>query len=241
MTIRLSINNTPSPREQRFLIRQTCFFGAYALLALAALLAMIFFGPPLVDSSPVAFGCALAVLAAGYFAGLITLITRTNRRQQQIRMEDGMDETLESLQPRSPSRRQQLWHVYGCLGVIAAGALSWIMIEAATTKDWLTAAVTVLFGAAVVLVGGHGWMRQPERWVRVIVPTVVLLGIFTLGVSLLHWDDWGLDCPGPGTRIEWWGLATISTLIGGFIWVRFPRPERSLGERREMKSILPVP
>lgn len=223
----VSIKNTRSPRERQFMIRQTYLSGAYVLLFLAALFALIFFGRPLAASSPVAFGCTLGLLVAGYGAGLIILITKSNRRQQQIRIEDGTAETLKLLQPQFPNRRQQIWNVYGSLGGGTAGTLAWMVIQAAQARDWITATVTVLFGAVIVLVGGRAWMRRPERRFRVIVQTLAVLGLFTLIMGVLHWRDWTNVAGGRTTAgqavLLGSGLAAISAIIGGFTWFRHHR------------------
>jgi hypothetical protein len=172
------------------MIRQTWFCCAYVLLFLMAFLALVHFGRTLAAASPLAFGCALGLLVAAYLVGLLVFVTRSNRRQKQIQKETGTDEGFASLQWHDLSRRQQLWSVYGGLGGSVAGSLAWIVIRAAIAKDWLTASYTVLFGVAIVLLGGRALMRKPDRYLRVIVQTLALLAVFTVVILVLHRRDW---------------------------------------------------
>jgi RNA polymerase sigma factor (sigma-70 family) len=216
----LSIKNARSLRERQFMIRQTRLCLFYILLFLAALSALLCFRRSLVAISPVAFGSATAVLAGGYIAGLLIFVTRSNRRQQQIRLEEGTDETREPQQWQSLNRSQQFWAVYGSLGGSTAGALAWIVIRAATAKDWITALGTVLFAVAVVMLGGRAWLRNPACRLRVLLQTLALVAVFTLVICLVHGRAWFAkgdtndgrtptrQCVAPGSKLSRPGVMT---------------------------------
>ena len=64
------------------------------------------------------------------------------------------------------------------------------MIQGVQTKQLVTAAIAILFGITLVLVGGFIWLREPNRRVPVLLTTVGLLGIFIVVVGAVHWRDW---------------------------------------------------
>ena len=213
----ISIRNTRSPRERRFMIRQSWISAASLVLFAAALSSFIFLGRPLAASHPVIFGCALGLSVAGYWTGMVIWMVRSNRRQWQIRVEDGTDLTP---MLATPTRKHQLWAVYGSLGGSTFGVLGWVVAQAVQANEWVTGIVTVLFGTAVVLVGARVWMRDPEARGRVIVPTLTLLGLFIVAVGLAHWGDWTkaaeVQVTATHTVLIGSGLAAIALIVGVF-------------------------
>jgi RNA polymerase sigma factor (sigma-70 family) len=187
---RASIINTRSPRERQFMIRQTVIMGTYVLIFIAALFSLILFGQSLVASSPAAFGGALGALVVSYCLGLFALITRANRRQRQIRIEDGTTDMASPHPPQPVTRKQQLWTVYGSLGGGTLGSLAWMIIQSVQAGDWFTALLTVAVGTAVVLFGGRTWMRCPERRLHVMAQTLALVGLYIVAMAITHWSDW---------------------------------------------------
>lgn len=187
-----SVHNTHSPRERRFMIRQIYVITAFITVFLAALLALIFFGRPLAAYSRVAFGCALGGLIVLYCVGLTMLILKSNRRQKQIRIEDGTEARLNAERERhaevelKPTKGQ----VYGSLGGSTIGALSWMVIQSARLQQWSTVATVVVFGALVLIVSTRASFRRPERFRRINLQTIAALGIFTVIICAVHWRDW---------------------------------------------------
>ena len=117
----MSIRNTASARERQFMIRQTWISAGFCLVFLVALFAVTFLGRPLAHAHPMAFGCALAFWFIGFWTLMLIWIVRSNRRQKQIRIEDGTENTL--LPPLIPMRLQQFFMVYGSLGGGTVGVL----------------------------------------------------------------------------------------------------------------------
>ena len=171
------------------MIRQTWFCAAYVLLFLAVFLALIFLGKPLRAASPLLYSCALGLWISFYGDGLVAWILKSNRQQRQIQLEEGTAAPARP-PPRVATRRRELWNIYGGLGGGTAGALAWIVIQCVRTQQWALAAGTILFGLAVVLGSARACLRHPERRFRVLVQTLVLLGLFGLGVWLLHLHQW---------------------------------------------------
>jgi hypothetical protein len=186
---RSSIRSARSPRERRFVVRQTWFVTAYVLLFVAAAPTLRWLGRRFFASSPILFTWAEGTLWVAYLLGLFAFSSASNRRQRQIQAEDGTAPPLPVSGPRFASRRQQLWIVYGTLGGSTAGALAWIVIQAIRCREWTTAASTVLVGVAVVLSGGRALVRQPGSGFRVMVRAVAVLVLFALVVCLAHRRD----------------------------------------------------
>jgi len=219
-----SVRNTRSPRERSFMMRQLWLQSAVFLIFMSALFAVVFLGKPLLKASPVAFGCLLGALVAGYVVGIIGWTRWINRRQRQIQLEDGTAGQLQAPQPPLSSRVQQLLTVYCSLGGSAIGAFSWLVNQAVRAGDWLTAWVTVLFGLAVVLVCGRAWMRRPERGFRVVLRALALFGLFTLVVCGLHLRDWtkaaGVQTTALQGVLVGSGLSFAVAVPAGFSWLR---------------------
>ena len=116
----ISIKNTRSPRERQFMIRQTCITWIYVLLFIGISAAVVVLSGTSSRRSPLTFGCIVGALAIAYSAGLLLLILRGNRRQREIQIEDGTFGRVP--QPPTPTRRQELWTVFGSLGVERQGA-----------------------------------------------------------------------------------------------------------------------
>ncbi|MGO9200708.1 MAG: RNA polymerase sigma factor, partial [Limisphaerales bacterium] len=239
-----SIKNTRSPRERQFMIRQTWYVAAAVLLFMAAVFALVRLGKPLTASSPILRDYAIGVLLLGYVLGLCAWVQKSNRRQRQIQIEDGTAAPMPMAQPRLVSRKQQLWNVYGSLGGSSAGALAWIVIATLRSSEWITASLTVLFGLGVVLWGGRALMRRPGGGLRVMVQIVVLLGLFTLVVCLLHrrapsWAEaaGGLQATCGLVVVLGCGLAALLVLVGGFIWLKHKRV-RVKGDGRAPHNLL---
>src|SRR5436190_16607720 len=97
-----SIENTKSPRERQFMVKQTWWAVACVAAFLCAMALVIKFGKKLLPTHPVWFATLLIALAAG----LMVIIVRANRRQRQIQIEDGTyiapQEAMSALLKSSP-------------------------------------------------------------------------------------------------------------------------------------------
>jgi RNA polymerase sigma factor (sigma-70 family) len=186
-----SIRNTRSPRERQFMIRQTFVLLAFVTLFLAALFGLISWGRSVATHSRLAFGCAMAGLILVYCTGLVAMILKVNRRQRQIRIEDGTDDLLGGLSGSSKDVARPLKaQVYGSVGGSTIGALAWMVIQALRLQQWFTAAAIVVFGLVVFIVSSRTWLRHPEKQRRVMLWTIAVLGVFTLLICGLNGREW---------------------------------------------------
>jgi hypothetical protein len=137
--------------------------------------------------------------------------------------------------------------VYGCLGGSTFGVLAWIIVQAVHADEWLTAAVTVLFGSLVVLAGGRTWMRDPAMRLPVMFQTVALLGLFTVGAAALHWRDWTKAAGAQTTAVQGIligsGLTATALGIAAFLWLRrhWPRAGNQRHDHNRLILVALVP
>jgi RNA polymerase sigma factor (sigma-70 family) len=211
----MSIKNTRSLRERQLMIRQTWITWIYVLSFVGLLVGGAALSGASFRRNPVTFGCIVGGLAIAYSVGLLLLILRGNRRQREIQIEDGTFGFVP--QPRIPTRRQELWTVFGSLGGGTVGSLAWIVVQGIQMKQWVTSVIAVLFGVALVLVGGFTWLRDPNRRVPVLLTTVGLLGVFIVVVGALHWGDWTKARGVEATAVQAVIFGVVMTAVAGGI------------------------
>ena len=221
-----SIHNTKSPRERQFMVRMTLFVAGYAIAFCLVLFGLIFLGRRFATTHPVAYGCAIGLLALVYVAGLLTMILRGNQRQRQIQIEDGTyvpPASLEgSLHPPSKGA------VYGSLGGSITGALAWLILAAVRAHDCGVGMLVALAGTLIFFVSSRAWLGHPERKVPVWRLTLAALCAVTLLAVNLRWKRWcaGIwarefgpwPCSQLGVNV---GLVLLYAILG--LWLSWSR------------------
>jgi RNA polymerase sigma factor (sigma-70 family) len=179
--VQASIRNTRSPRERAFMVRMAWMCTAY-VLAFAAVESAGF----------LLWRRAFATLAVQlplwllYAVGLLVLIVRSNRRQRQIRVEDGtwVDPVAVAAGPPTTA---QLW---GSMGGGAFGAVCWLIPLAFIAGEPLLAvAVTAAAGLSCWL-AVRAAARAPADYFRVGIRLVAALGLLNLAVVNVRWTAW---------------------------------------------------
>lgn len=211
-----SIINTKSPRERRFMVKMNCIVFAYVLTYLAILCALLI----LVKSYPRGPVLAVYVLVtAVYFVGLRPLILWGNRRQRQIRIEDGTYVELR-VQPVTISKPG----LYVNLGGAVFGSVSWLFVMAFVAKDWIIAAVVLAVAVGIFAIGTKACLRAPEMYYRILMRVCSGLAVLNLAVVNLRWDTWMVfyrESP----RYEYWNDVPLWTMnlviVGVFVLLFF--------------------
>jgi RNA polymerase sigma factor (sigma-70 family) len=222
-----SIENTRSPRERRFMIRQTWWAGAYVLAFLAALIMAMTFGKRLLPEHPVAFAGLLVALVAGYLAGLLAMVLRSNRRQRDIQIEEGTYVPPAVLQSRllssSPERFRR--GIYGGLGGGVFGSVAWAGLEAGRHSDWITLGGLTGMALCAWVVGGKAAVKNPRKSLRVLLVTVISVAFLSLSVVDLRWKAWMAVSPGSAAAKHWTLIGInaflallLAVITGGILW-----------------------
>lgn len=181
---RASITNTKSARERRFMVR-TAWMGASVALAFAAaeILGLLFL--------PSVFATLAGQLVLGglYTTLLVIFILRTNRRQRQIRIEDGTFADPRDFPPpdlgTAPARA-----IYASFAGSVFGSLCWMPIMAVIARDYAVALAAIVLGAVLYTVCVRAALRRPRRFFRISMAETAVIGVFTAIVVNAHWEAW---------------------------------------------------
>ncbi len=173
----MSIKNTRSPRERRFMIKM-------GIVAWSLLLLLI--GLPLVLAltgviPKWSYWCSFATL----FALLPPLIIWGNRRQRQIQKEDGTYVKLQ-YHPLKISKA----NIYAAFGGSIFGAVAWIFPMSYITKDWLVALTVLIFAILLFTVSAKKCLREPGKYWHIIITDMMAIGLLNLVVVNLRWEKW---------------------------------------------------
>jgi len=220
---RASLKHARSADERRFLWRT---MGLVSLLV--ALLVVSHLVVRLV--APSVFATLWYQIPAWslYVVILLTFISWGNRRQGQIRAQDGTAADAQrhfDSQPVSPAAFR------GSLAGSMFGSTCWVWITAMVAQDWTSAvaaivATAVAWWAIAFPLFRAGSVRNQlslYRW------SLVTVGVITVSAIILRWNSWR-ETP-PLQSVAWvspWLLSLL--LVGGFsgLWVLLYSRERRL-------------
>ncbi len=178
--VRASIRNTLSARERAFMLRVAWLCTAYVLSFAVVVAAGLLFWPRAFVTLAVQLPLWLL-----YSAGLLVFIVRTNRRQRQIRVEDGTWAPPCLVPPRVSAG--QAW---GALGGSTAGAVSWLLPLAFIAGEPLLALPVLALAFAVCWLAVRAVAAAPADYFRIALRLVAALALLNLIVVNLRWHDW---------------------------------------------------
>jgi RNA polymerase sigma factor (sigma-70 family) len=188
--VRASLKAARSPRERKFIIRLTWLTIAYVIgFHCVLLLVMYLFRTPLMrwyeNSFMTALNTTIVVLAGSYSVGLIALIWWGNKRIKRIQQEEG---TYVSPSPHNAGFTKN--QIRSSFGGSIIGCVCWIVLYAAISNDYVSALVTAALAVLVFIISTKYTVRHPEKYYLVSCYVVISMGIYTLGILLLRWEDW---------------------------------------------------
>ena len=178
--VRASIRNTRSPRERAFMVRMAWWCTGYVLVFFLLQGAGFLLWPR-------AFATAAAQVPLWllYAAGLLVLIVRGNRRQRQIRVEDGTGVEPPLVPPGV--HQGQLW---GALGGATIGAVAWLLPLAFIAGEPLIALAVLAVAASACWLAVRAVARKPFDYFRVASLLAAALALVNLIVVNLRWPAW---------------------------------------------------
>jgi RNA polymerase sigma factor (sigma-70 family) len=226
----MSIKNTSSTRERRFMVTMGIvgWFVLMLLIALPLVLALTGVVPKWVYWS----------FFAVFFILLVPSIIWGNARQRQIQVEEGT-----YVEPESQPMKLTKANVYGALGGSIFGSVCWMFIMAAITKDWLIALSVLIFAVVLFVVSTKKCLRGQGKYWRIVFIDMAAIALLTLAVVNLRWERWMefyLE-DSPHFEIPLWGmnlivLATFGGLLG--LLVVISRKQKRLMMKKEQDTRL---
>jgi RNA polymerase sigma factor (sigma-70 family) len=224
--IRASLENTLSPRERAYMVHVTRL-GLLYVLAFGVVEALgLLLAPSVVGTLQ-----AQLVLAGVYAAGLLAFILRTNRRQRQIRIEDGTWVEPKPVDWGSPAATKAA--IYGSLGGGVFGSVCWIVPMAWIADDWPTA-YAVLAAASVLFVAlARVCVRRPQDYYRAAAALAAGAGGINLFVVVLRWEAYEAAYRASrfytvGAGIPTWVMAPGIVVLSVWLVLRFLDQDRAL-------------
>ena len=209
-----SIENTKSPRERQFMVKQTWWAVACVAAFLCAMALVIKFGKKLLSTHPVWFATLLIALVAGYAAGLMVIIVRANRRQRQIQIEDGTyiapQEAMSALLKSSPQKARR--GIYASLGGSIFGSVAFAFVLALQHDDWITAGAVVTVAVLLFGLGVRASLKKPQNSFRILISVSLAAGILCLLIVDSRWSSWMVSSP-MSPPMKGWSLIGLNAFI----------------------------
>ena len=224
----MSIKNTKSARERRFIVIMCIAFWVAPVLLIAVPLVLAVAG--------VIPKWACWPFFALFFVMLVPSIVWGNARQRRIQKEEGTYVEVEA-RPMKLTKA----NVYGAFGGSIFGSVCWIFVLAFLTKDWLIALSVLIFAVILFSISTKKCLRAPVKYWRVLMADMMSIALLTLVVVNLRWERWMefYRESSSGFDIPLWGINLILLAVFGVLtgWLIFrARQEKYWREKNQSKS-----
>ena len=173
----MSIKNTRSRRERRFMINMAV--TGWSLLLLLIFLPLVLALTGVIPKW--SYWCSFTV----FFALLVPSIIWGNARQRRIQIEDGTYIKLE-YHPLKMSKG----NIYGVFVGCIFGPMCWLIVMSFVTKDWLISLSTVTFAVLLFVASTKICLRWRGKYWRIVITDLIGMALFTLVVVNLRWGRW---------------------------------------------------
>jgi RNA polymerase sigma factor (sigma-70 family) len=221
----MSIKNTSSARERRFMVTMSiiCWIGLVLLIAVPLVLALTGVIPK----------WAYWTFFTIFFVLLVPSIVWSNARQQQIQKEEGTYVEAE-FRPMKLTKG----NVYGAFGGSIFGSVCWIFVIAFLTKDWLIALSVLIFAIILFAVSTKMCLRASDKYWRVVMADMMSIALLTFVVVNLRWGRWIEYYPdsSSGFDMPLWSINLLLLAIFVILLVILVFRARKERQFREMKS-----
>jgi len=173
----MSIKNTRSRRERRFMIKMA--------ITVWSLLLLLIFLPLLLALTGVIPKWSYWCLFTVFFALLLPLMIWGNARQRQIQIEDGT-----YIKPEYHPVKMSKGNIYGVFVGCIFGPMCWLIVFSSVTRDWLIALSAVTFAVLLFIASTKICLRWRAKYWRVMITDMGGIALFTLAVVNLRWGRW---------------------------------------------------
>lgn len=187
--VRAGVNASKSPRERQFMTKAAWITMALAAGFIASLLAITLLGRDLARENTAVFAGLLVVLIGGYAIAITAAAVWMNRRQIQIRKEDGTYIEPQSAIGSQPGQLTKST-VHGSFAGGIFGGCAWMYILAGRAQDWVGLAIAIVVTAGAFLLSSKLCLRNPRSYFKVLMTTFSSIGAFTLLILNWRWDLW---------------------------------------------------
>jgi RNA polymerase sigma factor (sigma-70 family) len=221
----MSIKNTSSARERRFMVKMSmaCWIALVLLIAVPLVLAVTGVIPK----------WACWPFFALFFVLLVPSIVWGNARQRQIQIEEGTYIEAE-FRPMKLTKA----NVYGAFGGSIFGSIAWIFPMSYIAKDWLIALSVLIFAIILFVISTKKCLRASDKYWRIVITDMMLIALLTFVVVNLRWGRWmefyrespsGFDMP-------LWGMNLTLLAVFAILLVLFIFRSRTEKQLREIQS-----
>ena len=200
----MSIKNTSSARERRFVVTMSIIVWLALLLLIAVPLVLAVTGVIPKWACWPFFGLFFVLLAPS--------IVWVNARQRQIQIEEGTYVKAE-FRPMKLTKA----NVYGAFGGSIFGSVCWLFVTAFLTKDWLIALSVLIFAIILFAVSTKMCLLASDKYWRIVITDMTLLALFTFVFVNLRWGAWMefyRDNPS-GFDMPLWGINLVLLALFG--------------------------
>lgn len=216
----MSIKNTKSARERRFMVRMTMLIWAemavlFIVLGLLGVLAYKGVVPRAV------FWTTFAVLMTAHFVMLVPTVIWGNRRQRKIQQEDGT-----FAKPQYTAAKLSKGNMYGSFAGSIFGSVAWIIPVWVITGDWLSALIVAIVAVTIFEISVNLCTGNRSRYWQVVMVDIAALCALNLAVVNLRWNHWTpyfLKNPSAGylAEVSLWAVNLAFILVFGGLLLAF--------------------
>ena len=173
----VSIKNTKSARERRFVVTMAIVGWLVLVLLIAVPLVLALTG--------IIPKWAFLPFFVLFFVLLVASLVWGNARQRQIQIEEGTYVKAE-FRPMKLTKP----NVYGAFGGSIFGSLCWLFVLAFLTKDWLIAFSVLIFAVILFAVSTKMCLRASDKYWRIVIIDMMSIALLTFVVVNLRWGVW---------------------------------------------------
>ena len=224
----MSIKNTKSTRERRFMVTMSIAFWVAPVLLIAV--------PMVLSLTGVIPKWAYWPSFALFFVLLVPSIIWGNARQRRIQKEEGTYVESE-FRPMKLTKA----NIYGAFGGSIFGSLCWLFVIAFLTKDWLIAFSVLILAVILFIISTKKCLHTPDQYWRIVIIDMISIALLTFVVVNLRWERWMEFYPdsSSGFDIPLWMINLMLLAVFGVLtgWLIFrARKETYWREKHQDKA-----
>ncbi len=234
----MSVRHTRSTREKRLMVK----FGLLVWAELILLFLIIGLLGLLAAKGIVPVWMFWTVFAIGMTAHVVLLVPAViwvNRRQRQIRKEDGT-----YVEPQYQPVRMPKANVYGAFGGSVFGPVCWIIPTSFIARDWLAAAVVLIVACSIFLISTDICIRDQRKYWPIVIGDMIALCALNLVIVNLRWNSWmelyrRRSYYDPGIDLPLWAMNLLIGFVFGLLLIVFVVKSRKRGRlvKEESKRV----
>jgi RNA polymerase sigma factor (sigma-70 family) len=178
--------------EEKAILKRMLFVTALLVTVWVALLALLLFAAYKQYLGIVPSVTVGLLFVAGYIACLLAIIVRATRQIRQLRLNGGYmanEPPVTSFEERAAANPRQ-WRntLIGAFSGAIFGSLSWLIVLSLLSQEFLLAALTVIFGFAVVAMAVWRGQKKPGNYFLQISGATFATALYTGFAGTIAWS-----------------------------------------------------